>query len=89
MKKVCVYCGSSSGKRPEYAESARSLAKELTKRGMGLVYGGASVGIMGEIADAICKQLCYFDYCMFILAGFIRDRIRGKESCQTGKKQIN
>ena len=53
MKKVCVYCGSSSGKRPEYRYAARSLAKALTLRGIGLVYGGASVGIMGEIADAV------------------------------------
>ena len=53
MKKVCVYCGSSAGKRPEYAYAARSLAKALTQRGIGLVYGGASVGIMGEIADAV------------------------------------
>lgn len=53
MKNLCVYCGSSSGRRTEYIESAHGLAKELTKRGMGLVYGGASVGIMGEIADAV------------------------------------
>jgi uncharacterized protein (TIGR00730 family) len=53
MKKVCVYCGSSSGRRPEYGYAARSLAKALTLRGIGLVYGGASVGIMGEIADAV------------------------------------
>ena len=53
MKKVCVYCGSSLGKRPEYAYAARRLAKALTLQGIGLVYGGASVGIMGEIADAV------------------------------------
>ena len=53
MKKVCVYCGSRSGRRPEYSHAARSLAKALTRRGIGLVYGGASVGIMGEIADAV------------------------------------
>lgn len=53
MKKICVYCGSSSGKSPEYIESARLLAKELVKRNIGLVYGGASVGIMGEIADTV------------------------------------
>ena len=56
MKKVCVYCGSSPGKRPEYTEAARRLARELTKRDMGLVYGGASVGIMGEIADAVLSD---------------------------------
>ncbi|MCP4337722.1 MAG: TIGR00730 family Rossman fold protein [Desulfobulbaceae bacterium] len=53
MKNICVYCGSSPGKRPEYIESARVLAHELVKNGIGLVYGGASVGIMGEIADTV------------------------------------
>ncbi len=53
MKKVCVYCGSSAGKRPEYAGAARALADQLLQHGMSLVYGGASVGIMGEIADAV------------------------------------
>ena len=53
MNKICVYCGSSPGKRPAYLESARMLAKELVKRDIGLVYGGASVGIMGTIADTV------------------------------------
>jgi len=53
MKYICVYCGSSSGRRPEYTDAARRLANVLTKRGYGLVYGGASVGIMGEIADEV------------------------------------
>jgi len=53
MKRICVYCGSSSGKQPEYIESARSLAKELVKRNIDLVYGGASIGIMGEVADSV------------------------------------
>lgn len=51
MKRICVYCGSSPGKRPEYVRSACALADELVKRDIGLVYGGASVGIMGKIAD--------------------------------------
>ena len=53
MKNICVYCGSTPGKRTEYLESARTLAKELVRRDIGLVYGGASVGIMGEIADTV------------------------------------
>ena len=53
MKRICVYCGSSPGKRADYLESARTLATELVKRDLGLVYGGASVGIMGAIADAV------------------------------------
>jgi uncharacterized protein (TIGR00730 family) len=53
MKKICVYCGSSSGKSPEYLASASVLAKEMVKRNIGLVYGGANVGIMGEIANTM------------------------------------
>jgi hypothetical protein len=53
MKKICVYCGSSPGKSPEYINCARLLAKELVARNIGLVYGGASVGLMGEIANTV------------------------------------
>ena len=53
MKRICVYCGSNPGKSPEFLESARSLARELVQREICLVYGGASVGIMGEIADTV------------------------------------
>jgi uncharacterized protein (TIGR00730 family) len=53
VKRICVYCGSNPGKSPEFLESARSLARELVQREICLVYGGASVGIMGEIADTV------------------------------------
>ena len=53
MKRICVYCGSSPGKRPDYIEAARALAQELVNRGIHLVYGGASVGLMGEVANAV------------------------------------
>jgi len=49
---VCVYCGSSAGVRAEYAEIARRFAAALVRRGLGLVYGGGSVGLMGVLADA-------------------------------------
>ena len=52
MTRLCVFCGSSAGARPEYAEAARDLAAELARRRLGLVYGGGSVGIMGVLADA-------------------------------------
>ena len=52
MTRVCVFCGSAAGARPEYAEAARALAAELARRGIGLVYGGGSVGLMGVLADA-------------------------------------
>jgi len=55
MKRICVYCGSSPGRLPEYLEAATSLGSALVDLGLGLVYGGASVGLMGEIADTVIK----------------------------------
>jgi len=52
MPRICVFCGSSSGVRPVYAAAARSLGTLLAGRGLGLVYGGAKVGLMGAVADA-------------------------------------
>ncbi len=56
MKRLCVFCGSSAGARPTYAEAARQLGGELVKRGWGLVYGGGSVGLMGVLADSVLAQ---------------------------------
>lgn len=53
MKKICVYCGSSPGRRPEYLAATQALAAELVRRDIGLVYGGAGIGIMGAMADAV------------------------------------
>ncbi|GHB19822.1 cytokinin riboside 5'-monophosphate phosphoribohydrolase [Pseudovibrio japonicus] len=52
MGSICVFCGSSTGKRPEYETAARLLGTEIAKRGNRLVYGGAEVGLMGIVADA-------------------------------------
>ncbi len=52
MRRICVFAGSNPGVRPEYAEAARALARELVARGLGVVYGGGSVGLMGVLADA-------------------------------------
>lgn len=52
MQRVCIYCGSSPGVNPVYAETARALAHRLVERGLGLVYGGGHVGLMGLIADS-------------------------------------
>lgn len=53
MKRICVYCGSSPGSRPIFRAAAKRLGEELARRGIGLVYGGASVGVMGAVADAV------------------------------------
>ena len=56
MKRICVYCGSNPGARPEYAAAGRALGREIARRGLGLVYGGASVGVMGAVADGALDQ---------------------------------
>ncbi len=53
MKRICVFCGSSAGARPDYRQTALRLGSALAQRGLGLVYGGASIGLMGAVADAV------------------------------------
>ena len=52
VKRICVFCGSSVGLRPAYAEAARELGRTLAERGVGVVFGGGKVGLMGVLADA-------------------------------------
>ena len=53
IQRICVFCGSRPGGRPAYLEAARHLGRLLAERRIGLVYGGASVGVMGAVADAV------------------------------------
>jgi uncharacterized protein (TIGR00730 family) len=52
MKRVCVFCGSSSGANPLYLDAAANVGRTLARRGLGLVYGGGGIGLMGAVADA-------------------------------------
>lgn len=52
IRSVCVFCGSQSGARPEYLAAARELGGMLARHGVGIVYGGGHVGLMGAVADA-------------------------------------
>jgi len=52
MERVCVFCGSSPGSSPSYLAAAKAMGRTLADRGIGLVYGGGSVGLMGAVADA-------------------------------------
>lgn len=52
MRSVCVFCGSSPGADPAYVAAARATGTELARRGLTLVYGAGSVGLMGAVADA-------------------------------------
>lgn len=53
VRNVCVYCGSNPGTDPAYAEAARTLGRALADAGVGLVYGGGSLGLMGEVARSV------------------------------------
>jgi uncharacterized protein (TIGR00730 family) len=55
MKSITVFCGSSSGFRPEYAEAAKNLARQLVEKNIRLVYGGGNIGLMGIIADEVMR----------------------------------
>lgn len=53
VRNICVYCGSGPGRNPLYAEAARTLGRAMAEAGIGLVYGGGSLGLMGEIAREV------------------------------------
>ncbi len=53
LSRICVYCGASQGTRPDYLEAASALGSEMARRGLGLVYGGGSLGMMGAVARSV------------------------------------
>ena len=53
MQRLAVYCGSRSGNAPEHVQAAKALGRGMARRGVGLVYGAAQIGLMGAIADAV------------------------------------
>ena len=55
MKRLAVYCGSSMGTNPAFAATAKALGQEMAARGIGLVYGGGRLGLMGVVADAVLE----------------------------------
>src|SRR5687767_10688084 len=56
MNRICVFCGSNDGMRPSYVDAARRLGVALVRRGIGLVYGGGRVGLMGTIASTMLAE---------------------------------
>ena len=55
VKRIAVYCGSSMGSDPAFADTARTLGQEMARRGIGLVYGGGRLGLMGVVADSVLQ----------------------------------
>lgn len=56
MKRVCVFCGSAKGRHAAYARAARALGAAMVRRGLGLVYGGGGIGLMGVVADEVLAR---------------------------------
>lgn len=55
LKRICVFCGAAIGNRPEYREAAVALGRAMAARGIGLVYGGGAIGMMGAVSDAVIE----------------------------------
>jgi uncharacterized protein (TIGR00730 family) len=56
VDRICVFCGASPGARPEYRDATAQLARLLVRDGIGVVYGGGGVGLMGALADAVITE---------------------------------
>ena len=56
FQRLCVFCGSSAGNRPEYSAAAEALGDILVQRGIELVYGGGNIGLMGTLADRVLSR---------------------------------
>ncbi|MGE3276552.1 MAG: TIGR00730 family Rossman fold protein [Vicinamibacterales bacterium] len=55
MRSLCVFCGSSTGSNPAFADAARTVGASMAARGLRLVYGGGNIGLMGIVADAVLE----------------------------------
>ncbi|HEY2943327.1 MAG TPA: TIGR00730 family Rossman fold protein [Vicinamibacteria bacterium] len=82
MRQVCVFCGSSPGRRPAFAAAASELGARLAADRIGLVYGGGSVGLMGTVADAALAAGGE-------VVGVIPEALAGKEVAHTGLTRLH
>jgi uncharacterized protein (TIGR00730 family) len=81
LGRLCVFCGSNGGGRPDYLEAARALGRVLAQRGIGLVYGGARVGLMGALADAALASGGH-------VLGVMPESLVAKEVAHTGLTEL-
>jgi uncharacterized protein (TIGR00730 family) len=81
MNRICVFCGTNPGSRPEYEAAARDLGRILAEQEIELVYGGASVGIMGELADSVQEYGGH-------VTGIIPQQLMEKEAAHTGIRNL-
>ena len=81
IRRVAVYCGSAAGNHPEYLADALELGRGLAEAGLGLVYGGANVGLMGAVADAALAGGAE-------VIGVLPEVLSGKEIAHTGLTRL-
>ena len=81
LNRICVFCGTNAGSRPAYGVAARELGRVLAEQEIELVYGGASVGIMGELADAVQEHGGH-------VTGIIPQQLMEKEAAHTGIRNL-
>lgn len=82
MRSICVYCGSSPGRLPAYRDSAVRLGELLAERDIALVYGGASVGLMGVLADTVLA-------CGGRVTGVISEALVSREVAHAGLTELH
>jgi uncharacterized protein (TIGR00730 family) len=81
FNRICVFCGTNAGARPAYGVAARDLGRVLAQQQIELVYGGASVGIMGELADSVQEHGGH-------VTGIIPQQLMEKEAAHTGIRNL-
>ncbi|QDM16696.1 TIGR00730 family Rossman fold protein [Tardiphaga sp. vice352] len=81
IKNVCVYCGSGPGTDPRFVESAIALGKSLAENGVGLVYGGGSIGLMGAVATSVLEHGGH-------VTGIIPEFLTKRENALTGAQEL-
>ena len=81
MKNLCVFCGSSDGAREVYRQQCQALAAAMATRELDLVYGGASIGVMGAIADSVIAQGRQ-------VTGVIPEHLQNHEISHTGLTEL-
>lgn len=81
-KRICVFLGASTGTLPAYGEAARHFGTLLARRGIGLVYGGGSIGLMGLVADGACAAGGE-------VIGVIPEALRAREQDHPGLTQLH
>jgi uncharacterized protein (TIGR00730 family) len=81
IRNVCVYCGSGPGNDPEFMAAARRVGELMATDGVGLVYGGGSKGLMGEVANAVLRHGGH-------VTGVIPEFLKSKEGIQVDAQEI-